>query len=124
MRISKYLIALAVAVGVTAFARTGIAAADDQFGATGVADASALPLRDFLCAMGPYGLTTDSHATISDAGNVTLICNTTTATPPDRAERQFEGVPCSVFVGVTTDSYVLVSPNGNVKLYCTLKVNP
>jgi hypothetical protein len=79
----------------------------------------------FVCALGPFGRADDSHATISNSGNETVVCSGKTAASPDQAQL-IEGFPCSLHFGdgdpttpdVTTDSRAVVSPSGHVTLVC------
>jgi hypothetical protein len=79
---------------------------------------SAAQESGFPCGL-PGGVTTQSHATISDSGNQTLHCVGDTPVAPDRRIVE-EGFPCALhYEGeVTLDSRIMITPGGQVILTC------
>lgn len=85
---------------------------------------SALVASGFSCGIGsiggfPFVLTTDSHTTISNSGNETLICrgNLPAGTEPAKAQVQ-TGFLCGTFSALTTNSKQIITPAGEITLKC------
>lgn len=96
-----------------------VAGANDPIGAleTGTHNSAGVA-KGFLCGTGPGGLTTQSHATISNSGNETLFCQGQLATPPPQAIR-VNGLLCGLFFGgLTTNSRLVITAGGPVNLVC------
>ena len=78
-----------------------------------------------FCNLGPYGAAEESHATLSNSGNETVVCTGKTPASPDKAEK-IEGFRCLLHFGdgdpttpdVTFDSRAVVTPSGHVTLVC------
>ena len=93
---------------------------EDRFGSLEHGNSSAATDSGFECALGPgYGVTEDTHATISNSGNETVVCSGNTPFPPARAEL-LEGFPCELRFGDgdTTDSRRVITPSGQITLVC------
>lgn len=75
----------------------------------------------FPCQFGPFGMATQSHATISDTGNQNLHCSGDTPATGERFEA--EGFPCPLHYDnqVTTDSRLMITPSGQAHLMCQAK---
>lgn len=82
----------------------------------------------FVCSLGPFGSTDNSHATISNSGNETVVCTGQAPVAPDKTQ-QLEGFPCGLHFGdgdpstpdVTFDSRAVITPSGHVTLVCESK---
>jgi hypothetical protein len=79
----------------------------------------------FPCALGPFGVTEESHFITSPSGHQTLVCTGSTAVPAPRQATILTGFPCllppSEPVTVTTDSRLVFTPSGQVTLTCHAK---
>ncbi|NIM48759.1 MAG: hypothetical protein GTN78_10345 [Gemmatimonadales bacterium] len=98
-----------------------VASPEVQWGAmeTGT-HSSAAVAKGFPCGVGPAGITTQSHATLSNSGKETLHCHgqMPAGTEPQKAVI-LRGVLCGLhFGGFTTNSKVEITPGGRVNLRC------
>ncbi len=102
---------------------------DDVFGSVepGVMLSAAVE-RDFSCVLGPFAVATNSHATISNSGNETVVCSGQLSASVVAPEKIFvlEGFACALRFGdgdpstseITFDSVLRITPSGHVTMVC------
>jgi hypothetical protein len=79
---------------------------------------SAAQASGFPCSLGPFGVTEQSHATISDSGNQTLVCRGENPLPGGSAETIPLPVCALHYADAAGSGSLLLTPSGEVIFTC------
>lgn len=98
----------------------GAPRSDEIFGVAEISVTQATHFENFVCGMGPAGLTTDSRTVVTPSGNATLVCRTQTAVGPPETIVQKDFL-CGTQGGLAFDNTLVWTKSGQATLVCHVK---